>query len=322
MIAPEQNAFICSDGTKLTSLFELATFLRTCSDATYAHHVSAYDNHFATWVMDVFKLPLLASQIRGAKSKLDLVAVLDRYVQSKTPALAKRAPEKGIERETQAAPQSSFSQTMPLQKYVQSYSQSLEPTHHEIQATKPLSPSKQTEDLFFEAMNPDHHLSHAHSQTHPSLNSQQQTHNSHVNSINSQDNNSHQIRPSFTSAVKDIREISHDDDLHLRIQKLHAEMEELRAFHTAKPLTSALQNTKQNQQTQSSQQAQKQQSSQPHQSYQPNQPHSFSQNTNQAEQAKTAPASHSLKEKLTYLAIGTLVGVVIGILLIKLGGFF
>lgn len=76
LIADPSKAFKLEDGTALTSVLELKEYLPGMPEDIFSKHVGQDYNHFADWVNGVFHDEGLASKIREAHSKEDLLALL------------------------------------------------------------------------------------------------------------------------------------------------------------------------------------------------------------------------------------------------------
>ncbi|MCB9358923.1 hypothetical protein H6503_03260 [Candidatus Woesearchaeota archaeon] len=76
-IAPEGKEFYFSDGTRVSTVEELAKHLENSQEALFYSHVTPERNDFATWVKDVFHYKRLSGIMSIAKSKEELVKVLN-----------------------------------------------------------------------------------------------------------------------------------------------------------------------------------------------------------------------------------------------------
>jgi hypothetical protein len=333
MIAPQEKVFVTQDGARLQSLFDLLHFLKSGSESSFNHHVNRYDNHFATWIMDVFKLPLLSSQIRGARSKSDMIEILEKYIESKTPSLAKRAPEKDKEIPVDLSqPHKTQQQSSPhassvIPRLEDHHDHNTRDTHeyHARIAMQPLSPSQKSNDLFFKTINS--HTSHVHEPKHIS-------HTTLTQSLEQNTAGANYPELHHKNPVQNMKQ-AHADDLHERIAKLHREMEELRSQSVSHSANASINSSKDlhhehSQNTHFRENASSQQSSTNqtqflqsnkstigHKSFETP---STGDNTHSPKDEHHS--SHPLKEKLTWLGIGLLIGLIATFVILRFGGLF
>lgn len=74
-IKPE-NYFVLCDGRVIKDYRELAVLLETISDDIFSYHVNVEKNDFANWINDIFKEEELAANLRAAKDKTEMIALL------------------------------------------------------------------------------------------------------------------------------------------------------------------------------------------------------------------------------------------------------
>ncbi len=82
--APQGSEFICKDGTKISSLKQLADMLATMNDEVFNFHVGQNYNHFADWIENVFHISELANQIRGKTDKEEIRKIIINYLTKNT----------------------------------------------------------------------------------------------------------------------------------------------------------------------------------------------------------------------------------------------
>lgn len=75
---PAEKCFWVNNGPILKNVAELPTTLRRMSDKTFQHHVNHQKNDFARWIKEVFGDARLADAIRKAKTKEELIRVVER----------------------------------------------------------------------------------------------------------------------------------------------------------------------------------------------------------------------------------------------------
>ncbi|MFP4567442.1 MAG: hypothetical protein ACLFN8_00710 [Candidatus Woesearchaeota archaeon] len=73
----ENKHFNLSNGETISSIRELKEKLKSMSDAVFYHHVNDHRNDFANWVDHVFHNNELANKLREARSKDDLLRILN-----------------------------------------------------------------------------------------------------------------------------------------------------------------------------------------------------------------------------------------------------
>lgn len=72
-----ENAFYLRSGKSARNLKELLAGVKAMGNSEYNHHVNSEKNDFSNWVNDVLKKPQLAKKIRQAKTKAELVKLLE-----------------------------------------------------------------------------------------------------------------------------------------------------------------------------------------------------------------------------------------------------
>lgn len=85
MIDPEkysdmEHSFYTKDGKVLRNLSDLKDELRTMPPHVFDHHVNAEKNDFSRWTKDVFGQESLAAKMERARSRDEMINVLDRNV--------------------------------------------------------------------------------------------------------------------------------------------------------------------------------------------------------------------------------------------------
>lgn len=85
MIDPEkipdyEHCFFTKDGKVLKNLADLKEELKVMSPEVFSHHVNDQRNDFSNWVNDVFGHERLANKIANAKTRDDLINLLDKNV--------------------------------------------------------------------------------------------------------------------------------------------------------------------------------------------------------------------------------------------------
>ncbi|RME53520.1 hypothetical protein D6783_01805 [Candidatus Woesearchaeota archaeon] len=75
---PEEHAFLCSDGRKLRSLLQLKEALLHSTNEAWAHAFAGGENHVANWVATALGDATLASSLRPAKNREELLQALYR----------------------------------------------------------------------------------------------------------------------------------------------------------------------------------------------------------------------------------------------------
>ena len=76
----QENYFVLHDGTVIKDYRELAANLATMSDDAFSYHVNNDKNDFATWIHDIFKEEELAADIRKCRSKVEMEALLYKWL--------------------------------------------------------------------------------------------------------------------------------------------------------------------------------------------------------------------------------------------------
>lgn len=75
---PPNKWFVLKDGRKIKSVAELKETLKTIEDHTFNHHVNDAKNDFSSWIRHVFEDANLADKIIFAKTKEELIKVLEQ----------------------------------------------------------------------------------------------------------------------------------------------------------------------------------------------------------------------------------------------------
>ncbi len=78
--APEGKEFILHDGRVIHSINELRDLLRVMENDVYRFHVGDNFNHFADWIQGVFNEISLSNALRNAKSREELINILDNFL--------------------------------------------------------------------------------------------------------------------------------------------------------------------------------------------------------------------------------------------------
>lgn len=76
-VKPEEY-FHMHNGVLLKSLHDLIDILEVVDDQTFEFHVKGNKNDFSSWIRHVFKNDNLADKIKNAKTKMDIIEVLER----------------------------------------------------------------------------------------------------------------------------------------------------------------------------------------------------------------------------------------------------
>ena len=71
------NYFRFANGKAAANLHELRDALAEVDDAVFSHHVNAQRNDFAAWIRDVLGRTELAEKVMAARSKTELLALLE-----------------------------------------------------------------------------------------------------------------------------------------------------------------------------------------------------------------------------------------------------
>lgn len=75
---PPDKWFVLKDGKKIASINELKETLKTAEDHVFYHHVNSLKNDFSSWIRHVFNDAVLADRIISAKTKEELIQVLEK----------------------------------------------------------------------------------------------------------------------------------------------------------------------------------------------------------------------------------------------------
>ncbi|MGV8169318.1 MAG: hypothetical protein ACP5N3_04650 [Candidatus Nanoarchaeia archaeon] len=76
--APEWNEFLFANGGRAKSIAELKDRLKEMDQALFESHVSSEKNDFASWIRDVFQEYELAHRVRSAKTKEEMINILEQ----------------------------------------------------------------------------------------------------------------------------------------------------------------------------------------------------------------------------------------------------
>ncbi|GEM_PF-861699 len=77
---PDEYVFWCHDGTVFHDMKELAEYLRTMSDETFAYHCNAEKNDFTNWVRDVMGDRKLAEDLAGVHDRTAAAQIVSQRV--------------------------------------------------------------------------------------------------------------------------------------------------------------------------------------------------------------------------------------------------
>jgi hypothetical protein len=80
---PEENAFLCNDGSKFRDIKELAEGLVKMLDEDFACHANPETNDFCNWVRDMIKDEKLAKDLASANTKVEAA----RYISNRVTGL-------------------------------------------------------------------------------------------------------------------------------------------------------------------------------------------------------------------------------------------
>lgn len=75
---PKDKWFVLNDGRKLRTIDELKESLKVMENNIFSHHVNQDKNDFYSWILHVFNDAKLAEKIMSAKTKDELVNVLEK----------------------------------------------------------------------------------------------------------------------------------------------------------------------------------------------------------------------------------------------------
>lgn len=78
---PGDKKFFCMDGTYLSSIEELSSYLKKVKAEVYKNHVNAEKNDFANWIYDVIGDVELANDLRKAKNRKDFRETLRNRIE-------------------------------------------------------------------------------------------------------------------------------------------------------------------------------------------------------------------------------------------------
>ena len=87
-ISPE-NYFVLCDGRIIKDYKELANILESVNDDIFYYHVNNDKNDFANWINDIFKEQELADNLRMAKSRVEILALLYKNMFEKSEKVLK-----------------------------------------------------------------------------------------------------------------------------------------------------------------------------------------------------------------------------------------
>ncbi len=80
---PPEKYFVMVSGDKIKNLDELKAFLEFMDDETFNYHVNSQKNDFAKWVDNVLNRKDLADKLRGAKTREEMLNVLEEFTGGK-----------------------------------------------------------------------------------------------------------------------------------------------------------------------------------------------------------------------------------------------
>ncbi len=75
--SPEKYFYV-HDGSIIKSPFELANILENMDDLIYDFHTKDHGNDFVNWIRDVFHEEELAKKLENARSKQDIIRILEK----------------------------------------------------------------------------------------------------------------------------------------------------------------------------------------------------------------------------------------------------
>ena len=78
----QSSSFVCEDGTRLNSLWDLAEHLKTISPESYKSHANDSKNDFASWLRDVHGNHVLADRMISARSAHHAAKIVANHVVS------------------------------------------------------------------------------------------------------------------------------------------------------------------------------------------------------------------------------------------------
>jgi len=79
-IRPEEY-FILNTGLAIKNIEELNSALKKMNDETFNHHVNSEKNDFYNWIKNVLKDKKLASQLKKAKDKKEMISAISKKIQ-------------------------------------------------------------------------------------------------------------------------------------------------------------------------------------------------------------------------------------------------
>ncbi len=79
-LTDESKFFVCQDGGKIRSLWELRESLLSVSEETFNAMVSEEYNHLATWVADSVGDSTLAADLQSRKGRWEILSALESYM--------------------------------------------------------------------------------------------------------------------------------------------------------------------------------------------------------------------------------------------------
>lgn len=87
-VTPDKYFVLC-DGKTLKDYRELASMLETVNDDVFFYHVNSERNDFANWINDVFGEEKLANDVRSAKSRIEIMAIIYKHLFNKLSEMMK-----------------------------------------------------------------------------------------------------------------------------------------------------------------------------------------------------------------------------------------
>src|SRR3989338_4711077 len=79
-IPDDPHCFYTKDGKIIRNLAQLRDELKVMPPEVFDHHVNERKNDFSSWIKDVFGQEKIANKISAAKTRDDLIDLLDKNV--------------------------------------------------------------------------------------------------------------------------------------------------------------------------------------------------------------------------------------------------